>query len=86
MGYGIPLIFTFLAVFISHIISNDGASYLQTNYCWLQEESFIWFYIGPAVAVITFNFFVFGKAYMATNKSRMTRTVTIQSSVIGQSM
>merc|ERR550539_1512891 len=47
VGYGTPLIFTFLAVFISHIIQNDAESYLRenSNYCWLQEESFIWFYI-----------------------------------------
>ena len=71
VGYGTPLIFTFLAVFISHIINNDGDSYIQSNYCWLQEKSFIYFYIGPATAVIAFNLFVFVKAYLTTNRNML---------------
>ena len=86
VGYGTPLIFTFLAVFISHIIQNDAESYLRenSNYCWLQEESFIWFYIGPAISVIVFNLFVFCKAYLATNRSRVTRNVSGMKNVVSQ--
>ena len=84
VGYGTPLFFTFLAVFVSHIIDNDGDSYIQTNYCWLQEKSFIYFYIGPAIPVIVFNFFVFGKAYMATNRSRVQRNVSGLENLISQ--
>ena len=76
VGYGTPLIFTFLAVFVSHVINNDGDSYIQTNYCWLQEKSFIYFYIGPATAVIAFNLVVFVKALMATNRSRVKRNIS----------
>ena len=69
VGYGAPLIFTFMAVFVSHVINNDGDSYIQSNYCWLQEKSFIYFYIGPATAIIAFNLVVFVKALLATNRN-----------------
>ena len=86
VGYGTPLVFTFLAVFTSHIIQNDAESYLRknSNYCWLQENSFIWFYIAPAIGVIVFNLFVFCKAYLATNRSRVSRNVSGMENVVSQ--
>ena len=77
IGYGTPLIFTFMALFISFVDNNDGNDLLNTmGYCWLREQSFIFFFIAPAAAVVVFNCFVFVKAFMATYEVRKKRGET----------
>lgn len=77
VGYGSPLVFTFIALFISFINNNDGNEYLSSNdYCWLRENSFIFFFVVPVALVIVFNCFVFVKAFVATNETRRRRQTT----------
>ena len=74
IGYGTPLLFTFVALFISFVDNNDGQELLSSmGYCWLRENTFIFFFIAPAAAVVAFNCFVFVKAFMATYEARKRR-------------
>ena len=69
VGYGSPLILTFIALFVSFVTSED-VIYDSMEYCWLTESSFIYFFIVPVGVVILFNTFVFIKAAIAANKIR----------------
>ena len=85
IGYGTPLILTFIALFISFVMDNDGDEYLSTlEYCWLRENSFIYFFIVPVGVVLIFNTFVFIKAVIAATRVRKTRNQSNMEKVYGQ--
>ena len=66
IGYGTPLILTFIPLFLSFVLNNDAIEYMSTEYCWLHEESFIYFFIIPVAAVVVFNSYVFIVALLTT--------------------
>ena len=85
IGYGTPLILTFIALFISFVMDNDGDEYLSSlEYCWLRENSFIYFFIVPVGVVLIFNTFVFIKAVIAATRVRKTRNQTNAEKLYGQ--
>ena len=84
IGYGSPLILTFIPLFMSFILNNDAIEYMSTEYCWLHEESFIYFFIVPVAVVVVFNSYVFIVALLATKKARKRRTLTNSEKIFGE--
>lgn len=65
IGYGISLVIVFLTLVIQFAL--DANAYEHENdepedegvpLCWLTENSFIWAFVGPALAVILLNFII----------------------------
>ena len=84
IGYGTPLILTFIPLFLSFVLNNDAIEYMSTEYCWLHEESFIYFFIIPVAVVVVFNSYVFIVALMATRQARKRRTMTNSEKIFGE--
>jgi hypothetical protein len=63
IGYGVPLTIVCLTLAIAYA-AFEGDAYSHggdegdSAACWLQEDTFIWTFTGPAAFVIIFNFYV----------------------------
>ncbi|XP_059089883.1 latrophilin-like protein LAT-2 [Tigriopus californicus] len=65
IGYGISLVIVFLTLVIQFVLDADNAYEHENDepedeiaLCWLRENSFIWAFVGPALAVILLNFII----------------------------
>ena len=73
IGYGGPLVISTATLLTSKMLEGEGEDFMHgpdMRYCWLQENTFIYFFVVPAGTIILINTAVFALAVRAASRAR----------------